>query len=182
MKIKRTYTTRIIIIAITFGAVCFSSCKDQRRKNAVKIVKEWTGKEISFPEGLTCTFMGRDTTCVDLYGDNYKVLLYVDSIGCTSCRLNLSDWKRIIDESDSIFITKPEFVFVFQPKKRLEKELHYILRSKGFRHPVFVDKENEFNEINIFPSNPDYQCFLLNKNNKVVMVGNPSHNTEIWAL
>ena len=182
MKIKHSYTIRIVIMAITFGAVCFSACKDKRKDNITKIVKEWTGKEILFPEGLACTSMGRDTSCVDLYSDSYKILLYVDSTGCTSCRLNLSDWNRIMGESDSAFITKPKFVFVFQPKKSDEKELHYVLESNGFCHPVFVDKENEFNKTNKFPSNPDYQCFLLDKDNKVIMVGNPSQNTGIWTL
>ena len=78
-------------------AICFSSCKNIQYESAVKIVKEWTGKEIKFPEGLTCTSMGSDTACVDLYSNNYKILIYVDSIGCTSCRLRLSEWKKIIN-------------------------------------------------------------------------------------
>ena len=85
-------------------------------------------------------------------------------------------------ESDSVFTSKPEFVFFFQPKKRDEKELQSIFRNNGFHHPVFIDKENEIGKINNFPSNPEYQCFLLDKDNKVIMVGNPSLNTGIWTL
>jgi len=85
-------------------------------------------------------------------------------------------------ESDSVFIRKPEFVFIFQPKKRDEKELSVILRSNGFRHPVFIDKENETDRINQFTSNPEYQCFLLDKDNKVIMIGNAAANSGIWIL
>ena len=92
-------------------SLCFLSCTgNKRRDNIAQVVKEWMGKEIRFPDGLTCTHMGKDTACIDLYSESYKILLYVDSAGCTSCRLNLFDWKSIIKESDTTFIRKPEFL------------------------------------------------------------------------
>ena len=164
--------------------ICFSSCKKNKQKeDAMTVVKEWTGKEIIFPKGLTCTSMGKDTTCVDLHSDNYKILFYVDSLGCTSCRLQqLTEWKKIINESDTVFSNPPEFIFIFQPKHKDERELHQIFRNIGFRYPVFIDKENEIDKLNNFPSKPEYQCFLLDKDNKVVIVGNPSVNRGIWDL
>ncbi|MDR1340074.1 MAG: DUF1573 domain-containing protein [Prevotellaceae bacterium] len=175
---------RIHLLIITASiAVCFSSCRRNKEKDyAVKIVTEWTGKEVRFPEGIPCTSMGKDTTCVDLHSDNYKIMLYVDSLGCTSCRLKLSEWNKIMRESDTVFIRKPEFVLFFQPKKKDEKELAFIFRQNGFRHPVFVDKENEIGKLNNFPSKLEYQCFLLDKDNKVIIVGNPSLNLKVWEL
>lgn len=171
------------LIIITLLIICFSSCKNNKqRDDAVKIIKEWTGKEIRFPEGLSCTSMGRDTSCIDLHNDNYKIVLYVDSLGCTNCRLKLATWKKMINEADSIFSRKPEFVFFFQPKKKEEKELQFIFKQNGFRHPVFIDKTNEIGKLNNFPSKSEYQCFLLDKDNKVLIVGNPSYNPGIWTL
>jgi hypothetical protein len=182
MRIKFTYTGQCIIFAALI-AICLSSCKKNKHKeDAVKIVKEWTGKEIKFPKGIPCTSMEKDTTCVDLYANNYKILLYVDSLGCTSCRLKLAEWKKIISESDSVFSNPPEFIFFFQPKQKDERELQHILKNNGFRHPVFIDKENEINKLNKFPSKPEYQCFLIDKNNKIVIIGNPSYNRGIWDL
>jgi hypothetical protein len=125
----------------------------------------------------------KDTASVDLYNDNYKILLYVDSLGCTSCRLKLlSTWKKIIEESDTVFGRKPEFVFFFQSKKAGEKDLQDNLKLHGFRHPVPFDKGNEIGQLNNFPSDPEYQCFLLDSDNKVLIVGNPSLNLGIWTL
>ena len=171
-----------ILIIAALVTICFSSCKNGQYEDAAKIVKEWTGKEIKFPKGLSCTSMGKDTTCVDLYSDNYKILLYVDSTGCTSCRLNLSGWKKIISESDTAFSTPPEFIFFFNPKQKNEKELQHIFLGNGFKHPVFIDKENEIDKLNRLPQKPAYQCFLLDKDNKVIMVGDPSTNQGIWTL
>ena len=172
-----------ILIMTALVTICFISCtKNKRRDDAVRIVREWTGKEIKFSKEFSCMSMGKDTTCVDVYSDNFKILLYVDSLGCTSCRLKLPEWKKIMRESDTAFIRKPEFIFVFQPKKRDEKELQNILRSNGFRHPVFIDKDNEIDKINKFPSRAEYQCFLLDKDNNTLMIGNPVLNPNILEL
>ena len=174
---------RFFIIITAVLGVCFSSYQtNKRRENAMKIVKEWTGKEIKFPKGLSCTSMGKDTTSIDVQNDNFKILLYVDSIGCTSCRLRFSEWKKIMNESDSVFVRKPEFVFYFHPKKGDDRELHSIFRGNGFNLPVFIDIENEIGKLNIFPRNPEYQCFVLDKYNKVISIGDPSRISAIWEL
>jgi hypothetical protein len=177
------YKFKTIILVFWAVIFLFSSCKsNHKRETIATIVKEWIGKEIVFPNGISCTSMGSDTTCIDLYTDNYKIMLYVDSIGCTSCRLDLFDWKRIMEESDTVFIRKPEFVVFFQPKRRNDLEFQTLIRQKRFFHPVFIDTENEIGKLNKFPSNLEHQCFLLDKDNKVIMIGNPAFNRSIWTL
>ncbi len=63
-----------------------------------------------------------------------------------------------------------------------EKQLQFIFKQNGFRYPVFIDKENKIGKLNNFPSKSEYQCFLLDKDNSVLLVGNPSYNPGIWAL
>ena len=184
VEIVMAETKIYVFVLVGLVVFCLSSCKKNKQKDdTVQTVKEWTGKKVKFPKKLFCTSMGKDTACVDVYNDNYKILLYVDSLGCTSCRLKLYEWKKIMQESDTAFIRKPEFVFIFQPKKNGEEELlQSIFRQNGFHHPVFIDKDNVIAEINKFPSNPEYQCFLLDKNNKVLLVGNPALVPGIWIL
>ena len=162
----------------------FCACKeDRKRQNIQQVVAEWTGKEILFPAGIPCQSSGADNPCIDFSNQNYKILLYVDSAGCSSCRLKqLSEWKRIIEETDSLFSGEVDFLFFFQPKKQDEKELQYIFRGNDFIHPVFIDTKNEIEKLNNFPSQIEYQCFLLDRDNKVLMIGNPSINNAIWQL
>ena len=42
--------------------------------------------------------------------------------------------------------------------------------------------KNEINRLNHFPNKIEYQCFLLDSNNKVLMIGNPTLNQKIWEL
>jgi hypothetical protein len=159
------------------------SCKDEKRKQDIRhIVAEWTGKQIQFPDAVPCQSLGSETPCIDFSNPNYKILLFVDSLGCSSCRLKLPDWNRIIAEADSLFPQKVDFLFFFQPKKQDERELQMMFRNNGFRHPFFIDTENKINRLNKFPAETEYQCFLLDRDNNVLMVGNPSLNAGIWQL
>jgi len=159
----------------------FSCKKDERRSEAEKIVSEWIGKEIKFPSGYECSLLGKDTSlCVDLLNREYKILLYVDSMGCTDCKLRLYNWKQLIAESDSLFSNQLGFLLFFHPKDK--KELQFLFKRDHFDYPVFIDNTNQIYSLNNFPDNRTYQCFLLDKDNKVVMIGNPAINPSIWEL
>jgi hypothetical protein len=160
------------------------SCKNNARKDEVqKIVTEWIGKEILFPEDAQCCVLGKDTTenlCAGLLQREYKVLLYVDSTGCSGCRLKLSHWRQLIEESDSLYQEKVGFLFFFQPKSK--KDMLSLFKSYNFYHPAFIDIHNKIDHLNHFPQTPEYQCFLLDKNNHVLSIGNPVSNFKVWKL
>jgi hypothetical protein len=84
MKIK--YTTYFFILLVFLS---FNSCTEKKEKKAIRIVKEWTGKEIQFPKNLECITFDSILQCPETYHTNYEILLYVDSLGCTSCRTKL---------------------------------------------------------------------------------------------
>ena len=72
------------------------------------------------------------------------------------------------------------FLFFFQSKDN--KELRYILKRDNFRLPVCVDSQNEFGKLNRFPSELMFQTFLLDKDNRVKVIGNPIHNLSVKEL
>jgi len=167
-----------------FLFLCLGACKEDKKTQSLQqVVAEWTGKEIRFPEGIPCQSMGRDTACLDLYNPTaHKILLYVDSMGCTGCRLKLFELKQLIEETDTLFPGKIDFLIFYQPKSKDKKELDFQMKLNDFRHPVFMDMQNQIDKINRFPSNPDLQCFLLDHSNKVAAIGNPVTNPKIREL
>lgn len=171
-----------ILRCLVFLVVFYISVSCQRMQNlsnAEKIVDEWVGKEIIFPSDIRCTYMGRDTICSDVTTP-YKILVYTDSAGCTSCKLQLYKWNSLIEDSNILMSDQVSFLFYFQPKN--EKELQFLLRKNDFEHTVFIDNSNELSVINKLPNDTKYQCFLLDKDDKVVLVGNPAINLKIWNL
>lgn len=156
------------------------SCKETEKEKITRLVTEWQGKEIRFPKEMVFTRYLTDTVDWQIPESDYKVLIYVDSIGCTSCKLQLHKWKEMIDYTDSITGSKVPFVFVFQPKDL--KEMQYLLKRDRFDLPVYMDLDDRLNKLNRFPSDLTFQTFLLNKENRVVVLGNPVHNLAVKDL
>lgn len=173
---------RLFIILLLTLSVLFLSCNTNANKQAEaeNIVTEWIGKTIQFPDKVVLSVYGLDTLPALFPETPYKILLYIDSTGCTSCKLKLLEWQALIHEVDTALNGKLSFVFCFYPKEK--KELEYLLMHDRFDYPVYVDVHNELNNLNRFPQQAEYQCFLLDKENMVVSIGNPVLNTRVWEL
>lgn len=156
------------------------ACKESNKNKITRLVNEWQGKEIIFPENITFTLYGKDTVDYKIPKSDYKILMYVDSIGCTSCKLQLPRWKEFIKYADSLTNSSIPLLVFFHPKDR--KEINYILRRDKFEYPVCVDNEDLLNQINHFPAQAAFQTFLLDNKNKVVAIGNPIHNINVKEL
>ena len=156
------------------------SCSESREEAVYRLVKEWTGKEIKFPERSVFTVQGKDTVDFTYQDADYKVLVYVDSVGCTSCELQLDRWKKVIKEMTEETGKDIPFLFFFHPKDM--KELRYLTRRDSFTYPVCFDEKDELNVLNRFPLDMTFQTFLLDEENRVVSVGNPVHNPKVKEL
>ena len=108
-----------------------TGCKESEKEKIARLVKEWDGKEISFPPHSVFTIQGKDTIDFSFADAEYKIVTYVDSVGCTSCKLQLPRWKEFMHEVDSLVQGKVPFVFYFHPKDVKEVALHY---SEGCLH------------------------------------------------
>lgn len=167
-----------LLLLIAFPAL-FISCNGGKKEKIARLVEEWQGKTILFPEQIVFTSY-QDTVSYRIPDAEYKILVYVDSIGCTSCKLQLPEWKALIRKTDSITGGKVPFLFFFHPKDT--KELFYLLKRDRFGLPVSIDPGDRLNRLNGFPSRMNFQTFLLDRENRVVVIGNPVHNGAICDL
>ena len=157
-----------------------ASCQESREEAMLRLVNEWNGKEIKFPSRSVFTIQGKDTVDFEFGHADYKVITYIDSVGCTSCKLQLHRWKQLVAKVDSLTDGRVPFLFYFHPKDM--KELRYLTRRDDFTYPVCFDEKDELNQLNQFPSDMTFQTFLLDKDNKVVAMGNPVLNPNIKVL
>lgn len=161
-----------------FFFICFLfvSCSETEKERIGRLVNEWSDKEVVFPENSYFVSLNKDT--MYLPKSEYTIVTYVDSIGCTSCKLKLMEWRRLIAQVDSANNTS--VLFFLHPKD--EKEIVYALRRDNFTYPVCIDEKDTFNKLNKLPHDEMFQTFLLDKNNKVVAIGNPVHNPKVKEL
>ena len=168
------------LIFILFSSLFLFSCLDDKKHDIEILVKEWNNKEIHFPENPVFTSFVTDTIPYRIPKTDYKVVVFVDSVGCISCKLQLPKWKEFMHEVDSLSNRNVPLIFFFQTKD--VGELRYILRRDNFSHPVCIDTENSFYKLNRFPREMMFQTFLVDSADKVKVIGNPIHNSSVKEL
>ena len=180
MEIKHSIVYGLIKISFICLLFFAMSCQKNDRAKVESLVKEWNNKEISFPDNPVFTRFVTDTVPYRIPKTDYKVVVFVDSVGCISCKLQLPRWKEFMHEVDSLSDGNVPFVFFFQTKD--VRELRYILRRDNFSHPVCIDTEDRFYRLNRFPGNMMFQTFLVDSENHVKVIGNPIHNLSVKDL
>ena len=180
MEIKHSIVYGLIKISFICFLFFAMSCQKNERAKIEFLVKEWNNKEIRFPDNPVFTRFVTDTVPYRIPKTDYKVVVFVDSVGCISCKLQLPRWKEFMHEVDSLSDGNVPFVFFFQTKD--VRELRYILRRDNFSHPVCIDTEDSFYKLNRFPGEMMFQTFLVDSENHVKVIGNPIHNLSVKDL
>lgn len=175
---KNRFLIAFIIICALF---LFLSYKNSSKGNNTmeQLFKEWNGKEIYFPTKCNFSIYGKNFVHDTIPMTPYKIVTYIDSLGCSSCKLRLPAWKEFINQLNSIGLNVPILFFIHPNDIRSMKA---TLRMEQFNYPVCMDIDDSMNKLNIFPSEFLFQTFLLDKNNRVIVIGNPVHNAKIKEL
>ena len=182
MKYKINLTSRITFktLYIFVISLLIISCENKNKKEIIDTIAEWDGKEIVFPLHSVYTIQGEDTVYHNDEHAKYKILTYVDTTGCTSCKLQLAKWKAFVSKIDSVSGGHVDFLFYMFPKDK--KEFTYLMKRDRFTYPVCIDEKDSLNILNNFPKDDRFHTFLLDEQNRVVAIGNPIHNLKIKEL
>lgn len=161
------------LVRLIFIAILLLSCKESKQNRIARLVNEWNGKIIQFPDSMCLTSYRNDTAIVKYIREQtpYTILNYVDTIGCVSCRLQLPRWKTMMEELDSLYPNKVTCLMVFNPQGKRKLIKH--LRNNQFNYFVYIDEMDILNRMNKFLNEEDFGTFLLDKNDKIVAIGNP---------
>ena len=162
----------LILVIISLGC-------NRRTKEINSLVKYWTNKEIFIPKSLEMKIYGKDTSCLDILQKQYKILNYCDTSECISCNLDFFKWNRLLKEIDSLQMDV-SIVYIIQAINYQEIEYSQFINS--FNNPLFYDKLGEIDKLNSFPKDKNFRTFLLDHNNKILLIGNPTLNEKIWKL
>lgn len=170
----------LIYIFSCASLLLFQSCRPSESESMERLLNQWHGKEIQFPSVPKFTVYGEDTVEMGISSGNYKIVHYLDSTGCTTCKMDLDRWKTFIGYMDSVSQSSVScLIYIHATRKR---EVKIALKEDRFDYPVCLDTNNEFNRLNGLPLNPVFQTMLLDKDNKVVAMGDPVKNPRVKEL
>ena len=145
-------------------------------------MKRFTSHKVVFPESLI-KVQGRDSNDVDLSIDVPRLVVYVDSSDCSSCRLNNLMYYTDYASLSKVFPVFQFFVIIF-PDSESEDNIIKNISHRSFPFDVFVDLEGAFSKKNPFLPQRDsrYHCFLLDWDQHPSMVGDPSSSRRLDVL
>lgn len=168
----------ILTLLVSAATLLTSNCNDKRAAHT-NIITEWIGREIVMPDDLVYQIKD-DTIDLDLSRPDFKIISYVDSTGCTSCRMKLAMWSELINELKSLPDVDVEIIMIINSDD--PKEITYLLQRDNYLNPVAIDRDNLFDRLNDLPPKSEHHTFLLDADNKVVAIGNPVLNPKIKDL
>lgn len=108
---------------------------------------------------------------------------YEDTTACSSCEIKQTyKWDDFIEEVKA-FNKNIGIYFIFSPQRKNIDIFYFLITTNPPASPIFVDTTNIFLRSNPhIPKNPALHTFLLDENNKVILVGNPLENKHIEEM
>lgn len=168
---NKTITSCLIIgVAI---CLCWFPQRGNNRINKI------FGKVVELNKNDVFINCNQDTIVVCL-DKKYKVVNYIDSIGCIECKMGLKSWQKFASTVDSI--THNEVIVLTYVHTKYFNDVFYPMQRSMYLYPVCVDKQDSFGKRNSKILDFGYNTFLLDENNKVILIGNPVQNPKIRDL
>ena len=153
------------------------ACHSASNKKEISQIVEWIGKELFIPTDIPAFYSMTDSLDHENSDMLYKVLLYCSSESEENIKLELIKWHSLIKEVENSLSGKIQFEFYICSEKK-EKFSSFFVDDK-FNYPVYFDKEDNIGRLNHFPRNNQDYCFLLDRSNKVLAIGNPIYDQSI---
>lgn len=168
----KLYTYIFLFLLLLVGCDRFASVETK-----ISRMKE---TPIVFPLDSMDVWTPHERITIDTNKAKYKMVVYVDTTNCSSCALKhmfvWNDFLKYSDEHDDIL----DFVFIIEARPGEGKSLKDIMYMTMLKHPIYIDNNRMFIRKNpSIPRETMFHTMLLDKNNNVILVGNPCKNEKI---
>lgn len=176
-----------ILLTVGILSFFFSSCwnldsrnkkqKDEKwKKYSQQVIEDHIGAYISLPNCIS--FPDFSKKSIDsILSKDVKVLFNVD-IDCGSCLIKFSFWKQFTEKLYANYkIQLPVLAFI--NSSRPETVVNRV--NKYWEYGWVYDSQYEFLDMNKLHDDR-FQAVLVDRNNKIIMIGNPMHNNVLEDL
>ena len=169
----------LLILILLLLAVASTGCKKARLRSQLK---ELMGSTIVLPERITCIDNGETYPMADSLRDRAKLIVYIDSSECTTCRIShIGQYHELFQLSQE----KGSFIVVLLLSNVDLNGIPVIryLSDLEIEHPVYVDVDNEFLKLNpVVSGDRRMQAFLVNDRGYPICVGNPVNSEKMLQV
>lgn len=178
MKFQKLYIISIFII-IFLGITCCSE-KDRIKYSVIQMQENTV--VIPFDE-MVLAYSDNVNKTYCIQRNNFHLCVYVDSTQCSPCHIDkLFHWNNMIDYTFSLR-KKIDYIFIVAPKTSQKEDAYLSIKSCGLKVPIYVDTAYAFSKNNSYIlMEEQFHTFLIDKDGKVLIIGNPLYNVKIKKL
>ena len=169
---------KILVLLLSLMLIGCDSSKNINEK-----YNSWIDREIRFPENIISIKLDEDDNCVEIdkfENKSSKVFVYVGKEKCYRCELNFHGWNSFLAEVESLSGHSIDLLMYVQPKE--VQAIYDIAKEERYKKLLFIDINGDIDNLNHFEKESQFRCFLLDENNRVVLIGNPVKNSKIKDL
>lgn len=110
--------------------------------------------------------------------EDLKLVVFWDSANCTSCNImHINNWNSIIYKVNQI--TAVDFILIMETTSENKEEIISLYHNSLFPYEIYLDLNHITKQNNSFLDNPLFHCFLVDKNDKIIFVGNPLNSEKV---
>lgn len=173
--------TGYILLSTICSLIC--ACNSQKQELQEKVEK-LRSKAINIPYDRMGCWTNDSIRVISPWNKaKLKLVHYIDSATCSTCYLQKAAINEFICNLEESSNNEFYNVFIISPDNKDRKRLKTDFNEKLTPQTIFVDTANVFTEVNPnIPSELMYHTFLLDENNKVILVGNPIANEKIGNM
>ncbi len=175
--IFREYNKGSIFILLLLVITTLCSCKnsDQLNKKEELIVEanSFMNKSIQFAP----LFHGHSNSLdLALWNRGNKIILYIDSLDCTSCTFNeIRRWNSYNKELERL-----NTCIVIICNSSDVKSINKVKEDMHLNYPIFLDTNQQFKLLNNISQKQMFQTFVVGSRNQVIWVGLPIRSEKTW--
>lgn len=170
---------------ITLLSLLASGCHHSPAENSYMdvgaCIEQWVGKVVDLPDTIGWFTTDGISANTHFPSEDFKIVRYVGAGGCTSCRLRVMRYGKIVKELSDSAKSPIGFVCIVNPKE--VEELQQILHRDNLAGlTMWIDSTDTINKINGFPAIESLQTFLIDRDNRVLAIGDPAINPKVMQL
>ena len=171
-----------ILYALILGALFCCACTGagNHKKKLADELRMFRETAILFPNDLLAKRYDGQTPDSSLWDCPLKMVVYVNREGCESCKLMslLPVYQFALEHKR---FKKFGMILILSPS-HIESAEEFLAPFR-FHYTIFYDLDDSFERLNPhLPKNERFHTFLLDENNKVILIGNPTQNLKLKKL
>ena len=168
----------LLVLTISFG--CNINRKKSEYKKVEEIVRYWNNREIIIPDSLKILGYEKNLSLENLKNQNGNKIIVIVSGNCQMCLQEIRDWIPFFDKMKGNRISNRLYFIIEHINPEYFEKVYAGDLPAEFN--FFVDEPGKLAEINQLPKNKRYRTMLLDRNNKVLLIGSPLMNDDMANL